>query len=86
MASAAEIANDMRAHARFWATREKRISALCMDAANVIEVLRRGDRLDGRTVAGLRKRLSAQAARGNVRVQGWPNFGRALRCVDGLAG
>lgn len=57
MASPAEVANDMAAQAAFWARRDKDIARACDDAARVIRAFLAGERVDGRTYGGLRRRL-----------------------------
>lgn len=85
MASPAEIANDMDAHARFWAGRDRDAERACRDAARAIRVLLAGKRLDGRFWGGLHRRL-LRLERHDVdwHVKGYPDFTRARLCIERL--
>ncbi|MBW4984750.1 hypothetical protein KZZ07_19605 [Mameliella sp. CS4] len=83
MASPAEIANDMDAHARFWAGRDRDAERACRDAARAIRDLLAGKRLDGRFWGGLHGRL-LRLERLETMVQGYPDFLRARLCIERL--
>lgn len=53
MAAPAQVASDMAAHATYWEKRDLGIERLCRDAARVIRLSLSGERVDGRTWAGL---------------------------------
>lgn len=84
MASPAEIANDMAAHATYWAKRDKRVFAACRDAERVIRAYLAGERVDGRTRAGVWRRL-LQLEDNVGRWQAYPNFFRARNCISSLS-
>lgn len=85
MASPAQIANDMAAHAAYWTKRDRDIERACRDAAWVIRAFLTGDRVDGRTYWGVDRRLSNLADRKpDWGVQGYPDFDRARICMQRL--
>ncbi|PID95869.1 MAG: hypothetical protein CSA85_00155 [Alphaproteobacteria bacterium] len=76
MASAAEVANDMAAHAAYWDKRDKNIARACRDAAHQIRGMLSGEHPDGRTYSGLFGRLlRLENPRSHYQV--YPNFTRA---------
>jgi len=87
MATPAQIANDMAAHAEYWAKRDKNIERACRDAARVIRAFLAGEQVDGRTFGGVQKRLMDRA-RGQgdcaVAISGYPDFDRARTCMECL--
>lgn len=56
-ASAAQVANDMRAQARFYYGRDANLHTICADAARMIEDLLAKKPVDGRRWGGLHRRL-----------------------------
>lgn len=83
MASPAEVANDMLAHASYWRSRDRRIASLCNDASALIRMMLDGDRVDGRRYHGVwRRLLDNERKYYSSKVQGWPNFGRARSCIE----
>ena len=89
MATPAQIANDMAAHAQYWAKRDKNIERACRDAARVIRALLAGEQVDGRTYYGVQKRLMDRARwQGDyaVAIGGYPDFDRARICMERLRG
>ena len=82
MASPAEVANDMAAHARYWDGRDREVASTCRQAANLIRAFLNGDRVDGRSYHGLHKRLLRLDLRENT--QGYPNFQRARLTLEEL--
>jgi hypothetical protein len=81
MATPAQIANDMAAHAAFWAKRDVDIERLCRDLARVIRAYLAGEAVDGRTYYGIQRRCLAREGRErDFYVKGYPDFTRA-RCV-----
>lgn len=85
MATPAQIANDMAAHAEFWAKRDKDIAGVCRDAARVIRAFLAGGRVDGRTYYGVQKRLLDRARmEPDWGVRGYPDFDRARICMERL--
>lgn len=83
MATPAQVANDMTAHANYWDGRDKRIARACRDAARIIRALNAGERVDGRAVSGIWGRLLDQA-RPNSQIQGYPDFDRARATLEAL--
>ncbi|MFT6444506.1 MAG: hypothetical protein ACJA1J_000743 [Sulfitobacter pontiacus] len=82
MATPAEIANDMAAHADYWQKRERKTFEACNDAALVIRMFLAGQHVDGRTYYGLHRRLLDLTSRHSAgRVAGAPNFDRALQIL-----
>lgn len=57
MASPAEVANDLTAHANFYAGRDVQVERACRDTAQMIRKHLAGDQVDGRTWGGLHTRL-----------------------------
>lgn len=57
MATPAQIANDMSAHATYWQGRDKRTACACRDAAVMIRSYLNGANVDGRAYSGLFGRL-----------------------------
>ncbi|MBY6117386.1 hypothetical protein KUW09_24545 [Mameliella alba] len=85
MASPAEIANDMEAHAAYWARRDRDIERACRDAARTIRSFLAGDNVDGRTYGGLHRRLLNLGSGSPDRiVKGYPNFERARDALHQL--
>jgi hypothetical protein len=85
MASPAQIANDMSAHADYWAKRDRDIERVCRDAARVIRALLAGDHVDGRTYGGLHMRLLDRERRQpDWHVKGYPDLARARNCMERL--
>ncbi|WP_297772708.1 hypothetical protein [uncultured Roseovarius sp.] len=89
MATPAQIANDMAAHAAYWAKRDREIERVCRDAARVIRALMAGEPVDGRTYGGLHMRLLERERRRpdwhpDWHVQGYPDFDRARLCMERL--
>lgn len=83
MASPAEIANDMAAHARYWDGRNNDIARACRDAAREIRNALNGIECDGRTWGGLHRRLlRLEGAERYAR--GLPNFLRARLTLEDL--
>lgn len=85
MATPAQVANDMDAHAAYWAKRghrtDRHIERACRDAARVIRAHLDGEPVDGRTWGGLHRRLlnlTSNASQRHYHVKGWPDFDRAL--------
>jgi hypothetical protein len=56
-ATPAEVANDLEAQARFFVKRDDDVSRLCREAARLIRQMLAGERVDGRTWAGVHRRL-----------------------------
>ncbi|MBN7785148.1 hypothetical protein JYP51_09470 [Ponticoccus gilvus] len=83
MATPAQVANDMAAHAAYWEKRDRRIERLCRDAARVIRLYLSGERVDRRTWAGLHMRLLS-CARDESSVKGYPDFTRARLTLEAL--
>lgn len=83
MATAAQIANDMAAQARYWERRDKAIARACADAARMIRAYQAGDRVDGRSFSGLFKRLLDLEGR-KYPWAGMPDFCRARCCLHDL--
>lgn len=83
MASPAEIANDMDAHAIYWAKRDSVLERNCRDAARAIRDLLAGKRLDGRFWNGLHHRL-LDAERKGAGIRGYPDFTRARTTIECL--
>ena len=83
MASCAEIANDMAAHAEYWQRRDTNVGRVCIDAAALIRLMLDDEQVDGHRYHGVWRRLLDQE-RGyySGKVQGWPNFGRARSCIE----
>lgn len=82
MATPAEIANDMAAHATYWQKRDRKTFEACNDAARVIRMFLDGLQVDGRTYGGLHRRLLDLTSRHSAdRVAGAPNFDRALQTL-----
>ncbi len=85
MASPAEVANDMTAHAKYWQKRDNRIFAACHDSARLIRMHSDGKEIDGRTWGGLHRRLLDLTSNSTaIRLQGTPNFDRALQTLYAL--
>lgn len=87
MATPAQIANDMAAHAAFWAKRDCHIERLCRDAARVIRAFLAGGQVDGRTYYGVQKRLLDRARPPGdyaTAIGGYPDFDRARICMERL--
>jgi hypothetical protein len=85
MASPAQIANDMAAHAAWWAKRDADLARLCRDSARVIRMLISGEKLDGRTYGGLHRRLLDRRRDGpDLHLKGYPDFDRARICLECL--
>ena len=83
MATPAEIANDMAAHADYWYRRDKKTYALCRDACSLIRSMIDREEVDGRKYHGVwRRLLSNERKYYSSRVQGFPNFGRARSCIE----
>lgn len=59
MATPAQIANDMAARALLLRGRESAIADVCRDAARLIRQFLAGEAVDGRTVAGVIRRLNS---------------------------
>lgn len=83
MATPAQVANDMAAHAVYWDKRDRVLERLCRDAACVIRVMLAGKSVDGRTYGGLHRRLLARA-RDESGIQGYPDFTRARLTIEQL--
>jgi hypothetical protein len=85
MATPAEIANDMAAHADYWQKSDRKTFEACNDAARVIRMFLGGQHVDGRTYYGLHRRLLDLTSRTHsARVAGAPNFDRALQILQQL--
>jgi hypothetical protein len=85
MANPAQIANDMAAHAAYWAGRDRDIERACRDAARMIRALMAGERVDERTYWGLPMRLLNRERFQPPRpVKAYPNFVRARLCMERL--
>ncbi|WP_386173157.1 hypothetical protein [Sulfitobacter sp. R86518] len=85
MATPAEIANDMAAHADYWQKRDRKTFEACNDAARVIRMFLAGQHVDGRTYYGLHRRLIDLIYRYRAgRVAAAPNFDRALQILQQL--
>lgn len=82
MASPAQVANDMAAHAAWWSRRDAEICRACQDAARVIRAYLAGQAVDGRTYFGLHGRLTRLSSRNGLR--GYPNFFRAQATLEAL--
>ncbi|MET4128387.1 hypothetical protein [Roseovarius sp. MBR-6] len=81
MATPAQIANDMAAHAACWAKRDRNIGHLCRDLARVIRAYLAGEAVDGRTYYGIQRRcLAYEGQEKDFLVKGYPDIIRA-RCV-----
>ncbi len=76
MASAAEVANDMAAHAACWEKRDRDIARACRDAAHQIRGMLSGEYPDGRTYSGLFGRL-LRLENPHSHYQAYPDFTRA---------
>jgi hypothetical protein len=84
-ATPAQIANDMAAHATYWAKRDRHIERACSDAARQIRALLAGERVDGRSWGGLHRRLLQFETQEDARrYQGFPQFCRARLCLEAL--
>lgn len=85
MAHPAEIANDMAAHAVYWAKRDAEIARACRDAARIIRAFLNRERVDGRSWGGLHRRLLAlDRTPPDCHVKGYPEFTRARLCLERL--
>ena len=85
MATPAEIANDMAAHATYWQKRDRKTFEACKDASRVIRMFLSGQHVDGRTYGGLHRRLLDLTSRSSAgRVAGAPNFDRAFQILQQL--
>lgn len=85
MATPAQIANDMAAHAQYWAKRDKNIEHLCRDAERVLRALIAGKQVDGRTFYGVERRLVDRArSLEDWTTRGYPDFDRARICMERL--
>ncbi|MEM9764771.1 MAG: hypothetical protein AAF968_20080, partial [Pseudomonadota bacterium] len=80
MATPAEVANDMAAHATYWEKRDKKIAAACRDAARLMQTMLSGQYPDGRTFSGVYGRL-LRLEHHSERYQAYPNFGRARQAL-----
>ncbi len=83
MVSAAEVANDMAAHAAYWEKRNKVVAKACRDAAHLIRGMLNGQYPDGLTYGGIWGRLLNLENRG-LHYQGYPNFTRARQALSEL--
>lgn len=83
MATPAQVANDMAAHARYWAGRDKVIASTCTVAAQVIFRFVEGGSVDGRTYAGIHRRL-LKLEGSKYPWQGFPDFQRARLTLERL--
>jgi hypothetical protein len=83
VADPAQVANDMAAHAVYWAKRDRDFERLCRDAAAAIRKLLNGEQLDGRTWARLHMRLLSRE-RTESRILGYPDFTRARLTLEQL--
>lgn len=82
MATHAQIANDMAAHASYWDRRDKYMARACRDAATLLRVFLDGGSADGRTLAGCIFRLQKLAGNRSLdRVQAVPDFDRAVAAL-----
>ena len=85
MASAAEIANDMSAHAVYWQKRDRRIFQACNETARVIRMYLDEKQVDGRTFGLLHRRLlDLTLSSTTERFMAAPNFDRALQTLFAL--
>lgn len=85
MATPAEVANDMAAHARYWQKRDAAIFRVCEDASRLIRMYLDGQKVDGRTYGGLHRRLLDQALRlRRAPYQGVPDLDRARAVLERL--
>jgi len=85
MAHPAPVANDMDAHATYWAKRDRAVERACLDAARAIRFLLAGQRLDGRFWGGLHRRLlNLERAGGRRNVRGYPDLCRARLTIEAL--
>ncbi|KJS43546.1 MAG: hypothetical protein VR71_10135 [Roseovarius sp. BRH_c41] len=84
MATPAQIANDMAAHAKYWAGRDCNIERVCRDAAWVIRSMLEGPKVDGRTYGGVHRRLLRLEMGPGWRVKGYPDLVRARLCIERL--
>ncbi|WP_425072574.1 hypothetical protein [Sagittula sp. S175] len=86
MATPAQIANDMTAHATFWAKRgDDRVAKACREAAAQIRDELDGVGADWRSWNHLNRTLLELATDENARhYQGYPNFTRARLCLEEL--
>lgn len=85
MTAPALIANDMAAHALYWAKRDKRLERLCADSAALIRAMLARERIDGRRYHGVwRRLLDSERTYNSGFVRGFPNFGRARSCIENL--
>ena len=83
MATPAQIANDMAAHAAWWNGRDSNVARACRDAARVLRMLLAGERVDGRTWGGLHHRLLTLARPGSE-LRAYPDFDRARMTLEAL--
>ena len=84
-ATPAQIANDMAAHGAYWEKRDSKISRTCRQAAAVIRLLLNGEHLDGRTWAGLHRRLlDLGSPNRGANIKGYPDLTRARLCIERL--
>lgn len=87
MATPGQVANDMAAHAAFWAKRDRGVERACRDAERAIRTLIEGRRLDGRTYYGLDRRLrDLEMSWMAEECRGFPDFGRARETLRKLFG
>lgn len=56
-ATPAQVANDMRAHARLLQKSDQNLASLCRDAAKTLDDMLAGEKIDGRRWHGLHGRL-----------------------------
>lgn len=84
MASPAEIANDMAAHADYWRGRDRNHARDCGDAAWIIRAFIAGERVDGRTYGGLHRRLLNRISGRSQFERAAPNYARALSALQRL--
>ena len=83
MATPAEIANDMAAHAAYWQGRDRKVEGLCRDTNTLIRSMLDGEQIDGRLYHGVwRRLLDGERKYYATRVQAWPDFGRARSCIE----
>lgn len=62
-ATPAQVANDLDAQARFFAKREADLAQALWDCARLLRAYQHGDKVDGRTYAGVHHRMSTMETR-----------------------
>lgn len=83
-ATPAEVANDLEAQGRYFHRRDDDVSRLCEDTARLIRALLAGQRVDGRTHAGLCARLANRSPRYPADSQIGKSLDRAQRMLLAL--